>query len=112
MPGARESAAISPGDNRHGELAHRQRGENAQRRLRAHARHLTELFEHRALLPGGEAEQLHGVLAYIQIGVQLGRCALFQLGERIVCRGTGVAHAAAVDDRQPPHRSPPTVPFT
>ena len=57
------------GDNRHGELAHRQRGENAQRRLRAHACHLTELFEHRALLPGGEAEQLHGVLAHVQHGI-------------------------------------------
>ena len=58
-----------PGDNRHGELAHRQRGENAQRRFRAHARHLTEPFEHRALLPGGEAEQFHGVLAHVQHGI-------------------------------------------
>ena len=100
MPGARESAVTSPvtiatDRSRIG------RAESTPSAVFApDARHLTELFKHGALLPGGETEQLHRVLAHVQHRVA---APFFALRGRFRQRCVGAhqkkADAARADDQ-------------
>ena len=75
-------------------------GEDGERRLRTHAGYADEQLEAIEFLLGGKAVEFKNAVANIQISVKAFCFTFLELTDGAVRRATGVAHAAAVNDRE------------